>query len=238
MDAKEIIKDAKRRMDGAISAFHDELVKIRTGRATPNLLDGVKVEYYGQKVPLNQVATITAPEPRLIVIQPWEKKMLAEIEKEILKADLGFNPSNDGNVIRIPIPPLSEERRKDLVKLVHKFAEDARIAVRNVRRDANDHLKKLEKDHQISEDELSVYLDEVQELTDDHIKKIDEMMHRVRMEKQIEELTEEIHIDDLNGMLQLLEDESTENLEMETGLIELIERILHLDLSSVLEELE
>lgn len=176
MDAKEIIKDAKRRMDGAISAFHDELVKIRTGRATPNLLDGVKVEYYGQKVPLNQVATITAPEPRLIVIQPWEKKMLAEIEKEILKADLGFNPSNDGNVIRIPIPPLSEERRKDLVKLVHKFAEDARIAVRNVRRDANDHLKKLEKDHQISEDELSVYLDEVQELTDDHIKKIDEMM--------------------------------------------------------------
>ncbi len=176
MEAKEIIKDAKRRMDGAISAFHDELVKIRTGRATPNLLDGVKVEYYGQKVPLNQVATVTAPEPRLIVIQPWEKKMLAEIEKEILKADLGFNPSNDGTVIRIPIPPLSEERRKDLVKLVHKFAEDARIAVRNVRRDANDHLKKLEKDNQISEDELSIYLDEVQDLTDEHVKKIDEMM--------------------------------------------------------------
>ncbi len=176
MDAKEIIKDAKRRMDGAINAFHDELVKIRTGRATPNLLDGIKVEYYGQKVPLNQVATVTAPEPRLIVIQPWEKKMVAEIEKEILKADLGFNPNNDGTVIRIPIPPLSEERRKDLVKLVHKFAEDARIAVRNVRRDANDHLKRLEKEHQISEDELSVYLDEVQELTDEHIKKIDQMM--------------------------------------------------------------
>ncbi|APF17836.1 Ribosome-recycling factor [Caldithrix abyssi DSM 13497] len=176
MDAKEIIKDAKRRMNGALNALRDELVKIRTGRATPNLLDGIKVEYYGQKVPLNQVATVTAPEPRLIVIQPWEKKMVAEIEREILKADLGFNPNNDGTVIRIPIPPLSEERRKDLVKLVHKFAEDARIAVRNVRRDANDQLKKLEKDHQISEDELSVYLDDVQDLTDDHIKKIDEMM--------------------------------------------------------------
>ncbi len=176
MEAKEIIKDAKRRMDGAITAFHDELVKIRTGRATPALLDGIKVDYYGQKVPLNQAATVTAPEPRLIVVQPWEKKMLAEIEKEIQKADLGLNPNNDGNVIRIPIPPLSEERRKDLVKLVHKFAEDARIAVRNVRRDANDHLKRLEKEHQISEDELSVYLDDVQKLTDEHVKKIDEMM--------------------------------------------------------------
>lgn len=176
MDANEIIKDAKRRMDGAIHALHDELVKIRTGRATPTLLDGIKVDYYGQKVPLNQAATVTAPEPRLLVVQPWEKKMLAEIEKEILKADLGFNPSNDGNVIRIPIPQLSEERRKDLVKLVHKFAEEARIAVRNVRRDANDHLKKLEKNHEISEDQLKDHLDEIQKLTDEHIKEIDEIM--------------------------------------------------------------
>ncbi len=176
MEAKEIIKDAKRRMDGAINALHDELVKIRTGRATPTLLDGIKVDYYGQKVPLNQAATVTAPEPRLLVVQPWEKKMLAEIEKEIQKADLGLNPSNDGNVIRIPIPQLSEERRKDLVKLVHKFAEEARIAVRNVRRDANDHLKKLEKNHEISEDQLKDYLDDVQKLTDEHIKKIDEIM--------------------------------------------------------------
>ncbi len=176
MEAKEIIKDAKRRMDGAINALHDELVKIRTGRATPTLLDGIKVDYYGQKVPLNQAATVTAPEPRLLVVQPWEKKMLAEIEKEIQKADLGLNPSNDGNVIRIPIPQLSEERRKDLVKLIHKFAEEARIAVRNVRRDANDHLKKLEKNHEISEDQLKDYLDEVQKLTDEHIKKIDEIM--------------------------------------------------------------
>ncbi len=176
MEAKEIIKDARRRMDGAISAFHDELVKIRTGRATPTLLDGIRVDYYGQKVPLNQAATVTAPEPRLLVVQPWEKKMLGEIEKEIQKADLGLNPSNDGTVIRIPIPQLSEERRKDLVKLIHKFAEDARVAVRNVRRDANDHLKKLEKNHEISEDQLKDYLDEIQKLTDDHIKEIDEIM--------------------------------------------------------------
>ena len=176
MEAKEIIKDARRRMDGAISAFHDELVKIRTGRATPTLLDGIRVDYYGQKVPLNQAATVTAPEPRILVVQPWEKKMLGEIEKEIQKADLGLNPSNDGTVIRIPIPQLSEERRKDLVKLIHKFAEDARVAVRNVRRDANDHLKKLEKNHEISEDQLKDYLDEIQKLTDDHIKEIDEIM--------------------------------------------------------------
>ena len=182
MEAKEIIKDAKRRMDGAINALHDELVKIRTGRATPTLLDGIRVEYYGQKVPLNQVATVTAPEPRLLVVQPWEKKMLGEIEKEIQKADLGLNPSNDGTVIRIPIPQLSEERRKDLVKLVHKFAEEARIAVRNVRRDANDHLKKLEKNHEISEDQLKDYLDEVQKLTDDHIKEIDDIMKNKEQE--------------------------------------------------------
>ncbi len=182
MEAKEIIKDAKRRMDGAINALHDELVKIRTGRATPTLLDGIRVEYYGQKVPLNQVATVTAPEPRLLVVQPWEKKILGEIEKEIQKADLGLNPSNDGTVIRIPIPQLSEERRRDLVKLVHKFAEEGRIAVRNVRRDANDHLKKLEKNHDISEDQLKDYLDEVQKLTDDHIKEIDDIMKNKEQE--------------------------------------------------------
>jgi len=176
MSVKELEKDARRRMDGAIEAFHSELNKIRTGRATPALLDTVKVEYYGQKVPLNQVATVSAPEPRMIVVQPWEKNMLGPIEKEILKADLGLNPSNDGTLIRVPIPQLSEERRKDLVKLVHKFAEEARIAVRNVRRDVNDHLKKMEKNHEISEDELSVALEDIQNLTDDHTKKIDEIM--------------------------------------------------------------
>lgn len=176
MGAKEILKDAKHRMDKAIEALQNELNKVRTGRATPALLDTIKVEYYGQKVPLNQAATVSAPEPRMIVVQPWEKSMLGEIEKQILKADLGLNPSNDGTMIRLPIPQLSEERRKDLVKLVHKFTEDGKIAVRNVRRDANDHLKKMEKNHELSEDELSVELDEVQKITDDHIKKIDEVL--------------------------------------------------------------
>lgn len=176
MEAKELLNDAKRRMDKAVETLSHELVKIRTGRATPALLDGIKVDYYGQRVPLNQAATVTTPEPRLIVVQPWEKNMLSEIEREILKADLGLNPNNDGILIRVPIPQLSEERRRDLVKLVHKFAEETRVAVRNVRRDVNEHLKKLEKNHDISEDELKTYLDEVQKRTDEHIKKIDEVM--------------------------------------------------------------
>lgn len=186
MDAKELRKNGKHRMDGAIQAFSDELSKIRTGRATPALLDSVKVDYYGQRVPLNQAATVTTPEPRLIVVQPWEKSMLAEIEREILKADLGLNPSNDGALIRVPIPQLSEERRKDLVKLVHKFAEDARIAIRNVRRDVNDHLKKLEKNHDLSEDELSVELEEIQNYTDEHTKRVDEIMQN--KEKEVMEV--------------------------------------------------
>ena len=186
MNATELRKDANHRMDGAIQAFTDELSKIRTGRATPALLDSVKVDYYGQRVPLNQAATITTPEPRLIVVQPWEKSMLGEIEREILKADLGLNPSNDGSLIRVPIPQLSEERRKDLVKLVHKFAEEARIAVRNVRRDVNDHLKKLEKNHELSEDELSVELEEIQKLTDEHTKRVDEVMQN--KEKEVMEV--------------------------------------------------
>lgn len=176
MEAKELLKDAKQRMTKSVDNFAEELTKIRTGRATPALLDTIRVEYYGQQTPLNQVATISAPEPRLLAIQPWEKNMLAEIEKAVLKADLGLNPGNDGTMIRIPIPQLSEERRQDLVKLVHKFAEEGRIAIRNIRRDANEHLKKLEKDHGISEDELHQYLDEVQELTNNFIARIDEIM--------------------------------------------------------------
>jgi len=175
MDAKELRKDARHRMDKALEALSNELAKIRTGRANTVLLDGIRVEYYGHKVPLNQVATVNVPEPRLIVVQPWEKKMLTEIEREILKSDLGLNPSNDGAMIRIPIPQLSEERRKDLVKLVHKFAEDSRVAVRNVRRDVNDTLKKMEKNHELSEDELSVELEEIQKITDEHIQKIEEI---------------------------------------------------------------
>ncbi len=176
MATKELMNDAKHRMGKSVENFIHELTKIRTGRATPTLLDTVKVDYYGQTVPLNQAASVSVPEPRLLVVQPWEKNMLAEIERGIMKADLGLNPSNDGTVIRIPIPQLSEERRKDLVKLVHKFAEEAKIAIRNIRRDTNDHLKKMEKNHEISEDQLSNDLDKVQEITDEHIKKVDEVL--------------------------------------------------------------
>ena len=175
MSVKEFLSDAKIRMDKAIDSFHHDLAKVRTGRATPAILDSVKVDYYGQLVPIGQAATISVPEPRLITVQPWEKQFLAEFEKAIQTADLGLNPSNDGTFIRIPIPQLSEERRKELIKLVKKFAEDAKIAVRNIRRDANDHLKKLEKGHDLSEDELSVELDEVKDLTEGHVKKIDDI---------------------------------------------------------------
>ncbi len=186
MGIKELKSDAQHRMNGAIHAVKEEFSKIRTGRATPTLLDTVKVDYYGQKVPLNQVGSVSVPEPRMLVVQPWEKNLLSVIEKEIQKADLGLNPSNDGNIIRIPIPQLSEERRKDLVKLVHRFGEDGKIAIRNVRRDVNDHLKKLEKNHEISEDELSVALEEVQNMTDEHIKNIDNLV--VQKEKEVLEV--------------------------------------------------
>jgi len=182
MGMKEIKKDADHRMTRAVENIQQEFAKIRTGRATPTLLDGVKVEYYGSTVPLSQAATITTPEPRLIAIQPWDRNIIGEIERAILKSDLGLTPSNDGTFVRIPIPQLSEERRKDLVKLVKKFAEEGRIAVRNVRRDANDHLKKMQKEHEISEDELSVILDEIQEITDNHIKSIDELLDKKEKE--------------------------------------------------------
>jgi ribosome recycling factor len=180
--AKELIKDANHRMQRTVESVAQEFSKIRTGRATPALLDGVKVSYYGSVVPLNQAATVTIPEPRLISIQAWDRNMIGEIEKAILKSDLGLTPSNDGTFIRIPIPQLSEERRRELVKLVKKFAEDGRIAIRNVRRDVNDHLKKLQKDHEISEDELSVLLDETQEITDSHIKELDRILEHKESE--------------------------------------------------------
>jgi len=186
MAVNELKSDAKHRMDGAIHAVKEEFSKIRTGRATPSLLDSVKVDYYGQKVPLNQVGSVSTPEPRMLVVQPWEKNLLSVIEKEIQKADLGLNPSNDGNIIRIPIPQLSEERRKDLVKLVHRHGEEGKISIRNVRRDINDHLKKLEKNHEISEDELSVALEEVQDMTDEHIKKVDDLV--VKKEEEVLEV--------------------------------------------------
>ncbi len=175
MTTNEIYRDAETRMKKSIDHLHHELIRIRTGRATPALLDGVKVEYYGTQTPLNQVSTVTAPEPRLLVIQPWEKRMIGEIEKAILQADLGLNPTNDGNVVRIPIPELSEERREELLRIVKNFCEDSRIAIRNIRRDANEGVKKLEKDHEISEDESHKMLDKIQNLTDKYIEEVDKL---------------------------------------------------------------
>ncbi|MFQ5584754.1 MAG: ribosome recycling factor, partial [Calditrichia bacterium] len=178
----EIYRDAESRMKKSVEHVQHELARIRTGRATPALLDIVKVDYYGSKVPLNQVATITAPEPRLLVVQPWEKRIIAEIEKAILQSDMGLNPSNDGNVVRIPIPELSEERRQELLKLVKKFCEDGRVAIRNVRRDLNEHIKKLEKNHEISEDQSHDGLDHIQKLTDKHIEEINELFQKKEKE--------------------------------------------------------
>jgi ribosome recycling factor len=169
-------KDAKDRMEKAIEAVRSSFTKLRTGKATPALLDSVMVDYYGSSMPIKNVANISAPEPRLLVIQPWEKNMLGEIEKAIQKSDLGFNPANDGIVIRIPIPQLTEERRKDLVKIAKKDAEEGKISIRNIRRDANESLKKAEKASEISEDQMHDGQADVQKLTDDYVKKIDDIL--------------------------------------------------------------
>lgn len=182
MSTKQIFHDAEVRMKKSVEYLQHELARVRTGRATPALLDVIKVNYYGSTVPINQVATITAPEPRLLVIQPWEKKLIGEIEKAVLNSDLGLNPANDGNVVRVPIPELSEERRRDLLKLVKKFCEESRIAIRNIRRDANDHFKRLEKSHDISEDESHLMVDKVQDITNDYIKSVDELFEKKEKE--------------------------------------------------------
>jgi ribosome recycling factor len=182
MAVKQILKDAEARMKKSLEHLQHELAGIRTGRATPSLLDTVKVDYYGSPMPINQVATVSAPEPRLLVIQPWEKRMIPEIEKAIMNSDLGLNPANDGNLIRVPIPELSEERRQNLVKLVKKFCEDARIAIRNVRRDANEHVKKLEKEHEISEDQSHDALNDIQKLTDKYIAEVDKLLEHKEKE--------------------------------------------------------
>lgn len=170
---KQVIANAKERMTKAISAFTRELASIRAGRANAALLDKISIDYYGAPTPINQLAGISVPEARLLVIQPYDKSVLGEIEKAILKSDLGLNPSNDGSVIRLAIPALTEERRKELAKLVKKDAEEAKVAVRNIRRDANDELKKLEKNGEITEDDHRGKSDEIQKLTDEHIAKID-----------------------------------------------------------------
>jgi ribosome recycling factor len=179
---KELLDDAKRRMDKSLDHLRQELASVRTGRASLSILDGIKVDYYGAPTPLNQVANLAVPEANLITVQPWEPPMLEVVEKAILSSDLDLNPSNDGKILRIPIPPLTEERRKMLVKQVGKMAEEGRTAVRQVRRDANDHLKKLLKDKDISEDEEKRALKEVQDLTDAHIEKVDEIVKNKEQE--------------------------------------------------------
>ncbi|MCM3709911.1 ribosome recycling factor [Sporosarcina luteola] len=172
---KAVMDQTKERMDKAIGSFTRQLASIRAGRANASLLDRISVLYYGAPTPLNQMAGISVPEARLMVIQPYDKTTLGDIEKAILKSDIGITPSNDGSVIRLAVPALTEERRKELVKEVKKEAEDSKIAIRNVRRDANDELKKLEKDGEITEDELRREGEEIQKLTDSYIVKIDEL---------------------------------------------------------------
>lgn len=175
MEIQELLTREEGRMDKTIEALKHEFASIRTGRASTALLDKVMVDYYGTPSPINQVANVTAPEPRLILVKPWEKSMIGPIEKTVLQSDLGLNPSNDGDTIRLAIPQLTEERRKELVKVVSKKAEEAKVAVRNIRRDANDALKKEEKAKTITEDDAKQGQDKIQKLTDKKIKVIDDL---------------------------------------------------------------
>lgn len=186
MTTKEVYSSHEEKMKRALEALRRELASLRAGRATPALLDKVTVEYYGTPTPISQVANIAVPEPRMITIQPWEKSLVAQIEKAIMKSDLGLTPNSDGSVIRLNIPQLTQQRRTELVKMVHKKSEESRVAVRNLRRDANDSVKKLEKDKLISEDETKKAQEDIQKLTDKYIKEIDRIM--AGKEKEIMEV--------------------------------------------------
>ena len=177
-DLKGLFTEVKKRMDGHIEHVRRELGGVRTGRASVNILDTVHVDAYGSSMPLNQVASLSIPEPSLIVAQPFDPSLMGAVEKAIRSANLGLNPANDGKVVRIPVPPLTEERRKELSKLVHKFAEEGRNGVRQVRRDANDKLKKLLKDSKISQDDERKGLEEVQKITDQHVHLIDDVQKK------------------------------------------------------------
>lgn len=172
---KQVIATAKDRMTKATQSYSRELASIRAGRASASLLDRITIDYYGAPTPVNQLAGISTPEARLLVIQPYDKSILGEIEKAILKSDLGLNPSSDGMIIRLAIPQLTEERRKELVKVVKKESEEAKVAIRNIRRDANDDLKKLEKNGEITEDELHGFSNDIQKITDEYINKIEQI---------------------------------------------------------------
>jgi ribosome recycling factor len=172
---KEVLEDSKQKMKKAVEALKAELQKVRTGRASAGLVDGISVDYYGAKTPLNQLASITVPESRMVVIQPWDATSINDIEKAILKANIGVTPSNDGKVIRLTVPPLTEERRKDIVKQINKITEDYKVGIRNIRRDANDELKAMKKDSDISEDDMFKGQEEIQKITDAKIKTIDDL---------------------------------------------------------------
>jgi ribosome recycling factor len=182
MAAKDEIANARKRMEKAIEDFRKELATIRTGRASISILDNIQVDYYGVPTPINQVAQLAVPESTLITVQPYDASLVGPVEKAIRASDLGLNPSNDGRLIRIPIPPLTEERRRQLAKHIHKVLEDHRTAVRNIRRDINEHLKKMLKDKTISEDDEKRSLDEIQRVTDEHIHKLDDVAKKKEQE--------------------------------------------------------
>ena len=179
---KELSGDLKRRMDQAVASLQSTLASTRTGRASVHMLDQVKVDYYGTPTPISQLGQVSTPEPQLILISPWDPTVLKDIEKAITVADLGFNPQSDGKVVRIPVPPMTEERRRDVCKHLNKVLEEHRTAVRNVRRDGNDALKKLAKEKKISEDEEKRALEEVQKMTDEEIRRMEELSHRKEAE--------------------------------------------------------
>jgi ribosome recycling factor len=183
---RDVEAHTKTRMEKALTDFQHEMASIRTGRASVSIFDNIRVDYYGTPTPLNQVANLHVPEPSLITLQPWDVSQIGSIEKAIRSSDLGLNPANDGKLIRVPIPALTEERRKDIVKRLHHIAEDHRVALRNIRRDANEHIKKLMKDKAISEDEERRALDDVQKMTDGNIVKVDQMSKT--KEKEIMEI--------------------------------------------------
>jgi ribosome recycling factor len=176
------INEARAHMEAAVEALRREFSSVRTGKASPALLDTVRVEAYGSHVPLNQVATVSAPEPRMLIVQPWDRTMLGPVEKGIQTSDLGLNPSNDGKIIRVPIPALTEERRREYAKVLHKMAEEGRVSIRHARKEANDEIKRRQKEHEISEDDARREQDEVQKLTDRYIQQLEEMLRHKEAE--------------------------------------------------------
>ncbi len=170
------IDEARTHMEKAVDAMRREFSSVRTGKASPTLLDTVRVEAYGSKMPINQVATVTAPEARLLLVQPWDKSLMQAIEKAIQTSEFGLNPANDGNLIRVPIPALTEERRKEMVRVLHRLAEEGRVAIRHARQEANKELKKKQASHEVSEDDVRNKMDEVQKMTDTYISRIDELL--------------------------------------------------------------